>query len=221
MNQQPQSNRRGHFWSIILALIIGLIGTAWGLYNQKNAQPQEPPLPQAGEGLTVYFLPAGEGQCVLVTCDGKTLLLDGGDGSFGQDAADFLRSRKVQRIDLLVSSRPDEAYSGGLAAIVQNFPVKTVLASEEPTGALAEALGAAGKTAAVPEDGETFSLGSAEVTVRVTELNVILPEFSYGETHCILGGVLDRADAIAPRTPDDVTVWVSDGERLVCLTAAD
>ena len=219
MNQQ-QSNRRGHFYSILLALIIGLIGTFWSLHHPRAAQPEQPQLPQVGEGLTVYFLPAGEGQCVLVTCEGDTLLLDGGSDAFGQTAADFLRSQKVRRLDLLVSSRADAAYSGGLAALVTNCPVKTVWASEAPSGAFADARKAAGKTAVTPADGETFALGGAVMTARVTDLGVLLLEFDYGETHGMIGGALDRADSLYPVLQDDVTVWVSDGAQLVCLTEA-
>ena len=216
MNQQ-QSNKRGHFYSIILALIIGLIGTFWSLHHPRP-QPEQPQLPQAGEGLTVYMLPAGEGQCILMTCGGDTLLLDGGSESFGQTAADFLRSQKVRRLDLVVSSRPDADYAGGLAALVTNYPAKTVWASSEPDGAFASALSAAGRTAAVPADGETFALGDAVITARVTELNALLLEFTYGETHGVVGGVLDRADSLSPVLKDDVTVYVSDGEQIHCLT---
>ena len=218
MNQQ-QSNKRGHFYSIILALIIGLIGTAWSLHHPRP-QPDQPQLPQAGEGLTIYMLPADDGQCILMTCDGDTLLLDGGAESFGQTAADFLRSQKVRRLDLVVSSRADADFSGGLAALVTNYPAKTVWASAEPDGAFASALKTAGRTAAIPADGETFSLGDAVITARVTDLNVLLLEFTYGETSGIVGGMLDRADSLQPVLPDDVTVYVSDGEQIHCLTEA-
>ena len=218
MNQQ-QSNKRGHFYSIILALIIGLIGTFWSLHHPRP-QPEQPQLPQAGEGLTVYMLPAGEGQCILMTCGGDTLLLDGGPESFGQTAADFLRSQKVRQIDLLVSSREDAEYSGGLAALVTNYPAKTVWTTAEPDGAFASALKTAGRSAVTPADGETFSLGDAVITARVTELGVLLLEFDFGETHGVVGGVLDRADSLQPVVSDDVTVYVSDGEQIHCLTEA-
>ena len=216
MNQQ-QSNKRGHFYSIILALIIGLIGTFWSLHHPRP-QPEQPQLPQAGEGLTVYMLPAGEGQCILMTCGGDTLLLDGGPESFGQTAVDFLRSQKVKRIDLLVSSREDAEYSGGLAALVTNYPAKTVWTTAEPDGAFASALKTAGRSAVTPADGETCSLGDAVITARVTELGVLLLEFDFGETHGVVGGVLDRADSLQPVVSDDVTVYVSDGEQIHCLT---
>ena len=58
--------------------------------------------------------------------------------------------QKVKRIDLLVSSRTDADYSGGLAVLVTNFPAKTVWASAEPEGAFASALSTAGSTAATP-----------------------------------------------------------------------
>ncbi len=224
---QPESNRRGHFWSIILALIIGLIGTFWSLHHPRTAQPEQPALPQAGEGLTVYLLPAGEGQCVLATCDGDALLLDGGSAEFSQTACDYLRAQKVKRLDLLISSRTDDAYSGGLAAIVQNFPVKTVwnfgvVSSQMTAGeeAFEAALTAAGKEFTLPKEGETFALGSAEVEVVMTNQSVPMLELTYGDTSCIIGGVLDRADSLAPKSDKDVTVYVSDGTQMVCLNDA-
>ena len=216
MNQQ-QSNKRGHFYSIILALIIGLIGTFWSLHHPRP-QPDQPQLPQAGEGLTIYMLPAGDGQCILMTCGGDTLLLDGGSEAFGQTAADFLRSQKVKRIDLLVSSRTDADYSGGLAVLVTNFPAKTVWASAEPEGAFASALSTAGRTAATPSDGETFNLGDAIITAYVTDPNALSLEFSYGETSGVVGFAPDQDDALQPVLSDDVTVYVSDGEQIHCLT---
>ena len=220
---QPESNRRGHFWSIILALIIGLIGTFWSLHHPRTAQPEQPALPQAGTGLTVYLLPAGEGQCVLATCDGDALLLDGGSADFGQTAADYLRAQKVKRLDLLVSTRVDDAYSGGLAAIVQNFPVKTVwnatvYSSQMTAGedAFYAALTAAGKEFSIPKDGETLALGSAEVKAVMTKQNVLMLELTYGDTSCTIGG----ADSLASKSEKDVTVYVSDGEQLVCLNDA-
>ena len=216
MNQQ-QSNKRGHFYSIILALIIGLIGTFWSLHHPRP-QPDQPQLPQAGEGLSIYMLPAGDGQCILMTCGGDTLLLDGGSEAFGQTAADFLRSQKVKRIDLLVSSRTDADYSGGLAVLVTNFPAKTVWASAEPEGAFASALSTAGRTAATPSDGATFNLGDAIITARVTDPNALSLEFSYGETSGVVGFAPDQEDALQPVLSDDVTVYVSDGEQIHCLT---
>lgn len=224
MNQQPQSNRRGHFWSIILALIIGLIGTFWSLHHPRTEQPEQPSLPQAGEGLTVYLLPAGEGQCVLATCGGDAMLLDGGSADFGQTASDYLRAQKVKRLDLLISSRVDDAYSGGLATIVQNFPVKTVWnfgvhSSQMTTGeeAFEAALTTAGKEFTLPKDGETFALGSAEVRAVMTKQSPLQLELTYGDTACTVGG----ADSLAVKSEKDVTVYVSDGSQLVCLNDSD
>ena len=208
MNQQPQSNRRGHFWSIILALIIGLIGTAWSLHHPKQPlAPEDPALPQIGEGLTIYLLPEN---CILATCGGDTLVIDGGSAAFGQTAADFLRGRKVQRIDLLVSSRPYEGSVGGLPTIVQNFPVKTVWASEAPSGAFADALETAGKTAVVPTEKDVFRLGDAAITV-VPESDVLFVEYQYGETE-------GRFAQLQRVTGNDVTVYVSDGTDTFGLT---
>jgi hypothetical protein len=219
MNQQ-QSNKRGHFYSIILALIIGLIGTFWSLHHPRP-QPDQPQLPQAGEGLSIYMLPAGEGQCILMTCGGDTLLLDGGSESFGQTAADFLRSQKVRQIDLLVSSSADENYIGGLPTIIKNFPVRNVWSDGEMNDAFHDALQTAGIVGIVPTDGVTFELGDAVITPRFVYGPYFCLEFRYGETSGVVGFAPDQDDALEPVLSDDVTVYVSDGEQLVCLTEAE
>ena len=216
MNQQ-QSNKRGHFYSIILALIIGLIGTFWSLHHPRP-QPDQPQLPQAGEGLSIYLLPAGEGQCILMTCGGDTLLLDGGSESFGQTAADFLRSRNVRRIDLLVSSSAGENYIGGLPTILINFPVRNVWNSGEMNDAFQDALRTAGLVPFAVSDGVSFSLGDAVITPRFVYGPLFCLEFTYGETSGAVGFAPDQEDALKPVLQDDVTVYVSDGERIYCLT---
>ena len=216
MNQQ-QSNKRGHFYSIILALIIGLIGTFWSLHHPRP-QPGQPQLPQAGEGLSIYLLPAGEGQCILMTCGGDTLLLDGGSESFGQTAADFLRSQKVRRIDLLVSSSAGENYIGGLPTIIKNFPVRNVWNSGETSDAFQDALRTAGLVPFAVSDGVTFSLGDAVITPRFVYGPLFCLEFTYGDTSGAVGFAPDQGDALQPVVSDDVTVYVSDGEQIYCLT---
>ena len=216
MNQQ-QSNKRGHFYSIILALIIGLIGTFWSLHHPRP-QPDQPQLPQAGEGLSIYMLPAGEGQCILMTCGGDTLLLDGGSESFGQTASDFLRSQKVRRIDLLVSSSAGENYIGGLPTIVKNFPVRNVWNSGETSDAFQDALRAAGLVPFGASDSVSFELGDAVITPRFVYGPFFCLEFSYGDTSGVVGFAPDQDDALQPVLSDDVTVYVSDGEQIHCLT---
>ena len=216
MNQQ-QSNKRGHFYSIILALIIGLIGTFWSLHHPRP-QPDQPQLPQAGEGLSIYMLPAGEGQCILMTCGGDTLLLDGGSESFGQTASDFLRSQKVRRIDLLVSSSAGEQYIGGLPTIVKNFPVRNVWNSGETSDAFQDALRTAGLVPFGASDSVSFELGDAVITPRFVYGPYFCLEFTYGDTSGVVGFAPDQDDALQPVLSDDVTVYVSDGEQIHCLT---
>ena len=216
MNQQ-QSNKRGHFYSIILALIIGLIGTFWSLHHPRP-QPDQPQLPQAGEGLSIYMLPAGDGQCILMTCGGDTLLLDGGSETFGQTAADFLRSQKVKRIDLLVSSSAGEKYIGGLPTIVKNFPVRNVWNSGEMNDAFQDALQTAGLVPFAASASVSFELGDAVITPRFVYGPYFCLEFTYGETSGVVGFAPDQEDALQPVVSDDVTVYVSDGEQIHCLT---
>ena len=164
------------------------------------------------------MLPAGDGQCILMTCGGDTLLLDGGSETFGQTAADFLRSQKVKRIDLLVSSSAGEKYIGGLPTIVKNFPVRNVWNSGEMNDAFQDALQTAGLVPFAASASVSFELGDAVITPRFVYGPYFCLEFTYGETSGVVGFAPDQEDALQPVVSDDVTVYVSDGEQIHCLT---
>ncbi len=79
--------------------------------------------------LTVTFLDVGYGDCTLCELpDGKTLLIDGGDGSYPNNLAILrkLNSRGIDKIDYLVCSSVLGEYCGGIAEIVKYKEVGTV-----------------------------------------------------------------------------------------------
>ena len=125
---QNQSNHRGHIAAIIMALIIGILGTLWNLNNQKLRDSETvTPSPAIGSGLTVHFIDVGQGDSILLTCGKQTMLVDAGSETAGGTVVDYLRAQGVTKIDYLVSTHPHRDHCGGLAEVVQNYPVKAAL----------------------------------------------------------------------------------------------
>ena len=88
----------------------------------------------AGGELAVYFLDVGQGdaQCIH-TPAGQDILIDGGPPEAGPVLVEQLRAQGVTSLDLVVISHPHADHMGGLAAMLQAFPVSTVWDSGQPT----------------------------------------------------------------------------------------
>lgn len=211
MNEnQNQSNRRGHLAAIVMALIIGLLGTMWNLNNQKLRDSDTViPSPAVGTGLTVHFIDVGQGDSILLTCGMQAMLVDGGDEKSGGTVVDYLRSQGVTSLDYMVSTHPHRDHCGGLAEVVRNVPTKTfyspVTESEnEYFTNFADAVSALHKSITVPAADDTFSLGDATVTVlgprgdyasadNVNNMSIVL-RVDYGATAFLLTGDMEHAE---------------------------
>lgn len=85
-------------------------------------------------GLNLYFIDVGQGDCTLIKLDtNKTILVDGGEGS--SDKSDkgknvlypYLLDRKIDTIDYMIFSHFDSDHAGGLMYILENMKVKNVI----------------------------------------------------------------------------------------------
>lgn len=75
----------------------------------------------------VHFLSVGQGDCTLLEFpDGKTMLIDGGDGAEEHTAyiLRYLNSLGIKTLDYLVATHPDGDHTGGLDEIIKIKKVK-------------------------------------------------------------------------------------------------
>lgn len=82
-----------------------------------------PNIPARAEGeMRLHFLDVGQGDCALVEFpDGKTMLVDGGDGSKAalKNILRHLRALDIDKIDYLTVTHADGDHSGGLKEILK------------------------------------------------------------------------------------------------------
>lgn len=202
---QSGSNFKNHLIAIAIAIVscIAVLG-AMNLFGvtAKQQQQQNESL-QIGDGLTVHFIDVGQGDSVLLTCDDKTMLVDGGGESAGSDVVQYLHRQGVKALDIVVATHPHRDHVGGLAAVVQNFPVRAlytpVTESDNPHfQSLAAACKAAKVSMTVPKADSSFKLGGATVTVlgprgnyagleNVNNMSLVL-RVDYGDRSFLLTG---------------------------------
>lgn len=86
----------------------------------------------AFSGLEVHFIDVDQAGCVLILAPEKTVLIDAGDIGYGKKIENYLRTKGVFAIDLLILTHPHADHIGSASDILQKFPVGEVLMPEIP-----------------------------------------------------------------------------------------
>ncbi len=83
----------------------------------------------SGGSCSVTMLDVGQGQCIVITADGVTAVVDCG-GSYGMLAAEqceqLLANAGIARIDALILTHYDEDHAGSAAELMRRFSVASV-----------------------------------------------------------------------------------------------
>lgn len=124
----------------------------------------------SSEGLTIKTLRAGEGESVLVCCDGYTMLIGGGSG-MGFELVGQLLLCGVKHLNAVVAPCAEQTQIGALPLAITLMPPQYLLMQNTQAKGKAyhRLVSTAQKNAAIqvltPQQGLTFSLGRATVTV--------------------------------------------------------
>lgn len=128
--EKRKTEREWKKWKLVLLTValVALIGlcifsafippATWKYHVAKPSVSKR----KTGE-LRIHFLDVGQGDCTLIELpDGKTMLIDGGEGSSETEKRilRYLNALDIDRLDYLVATHTDVDHCGGLAEIVKN-----------------------------------------------------------------------------------------------------
>lgn len=98
----------------------------FAVFMARNLDDQFKPQPE----LKAHFLDVGQGDSsLIVTPNGKTILIDGGKSTAGEKVVAYLKQAGISSIDLLVATHPDADHIGGLIDVLDQVEVEKVLDS--------------------------------------------------------------------------------------------
>lgn len=84
----------------------------------------------AVKNMEVHFIDVGQGDStLLITPNRKTILVDGGKESAGDEVLAYLAKRGINSIDVVVATHPDADHIGGLVPVLKNIKVSKVIDS--------------------------------------------------------------------------------------------
>jgi competence protein ComEC len=118
----------------LLALFVFWLISCRAKVEQVNDQPL-PDEPAPGGNLRIYALDVGQGDGLLVISpQGKTVLIDAGPTEAGDEVVAALRSHGVKQIDLMIATHPHADHIGGMKKVFDTFRVKRLLDSGQTYG---------------------------------------------------------------------------------------
>lgn len=81
----------------------------------------------ADSKLEVHFVDVDQGDCILITCDGRSMLIDAGDNSKGTTVQLYLKKHDVESLDYVIGTHPDADHIGGMDVILYKYDCGTVI----------------------------------------------------------------------------------------------
>lgn len=173
--------------------------------NEETEENQVLPQANVTGNFEVHYLDVGQADATLVGCDGKYMLIDGGNSEDSSLIYAYLKEHQVEHLDYMICTHAHEDHVGGLAGALNYATVGTVYSPVKSfdTDAFNDFLkyvNKQGKEITIPETGETFQLG--EATCQILGLNSyaddpnntsIVLKITYGETAFLFSGDAEQS----------------------------
>ena len=167
-----------------------------------STNPTTPPDSSVPEGSTfaVHFIDVGQADAILVLCDGKTMLIDGGNKADSNLMYTYLKKHNITHLDYVIGTHAHEDHIGGIPGALQVATVDKVYCASTSYSTQAfknfvNAVNNRGAKIEVPTIGLTFKLGSAVCTILAVntdgkDLNntSIVMRVVYGENSFLFTG---------------------------------
>lgn len=192
---------------IIYAAVLAVVAAAvlfGGIKTGLIPNPFAKETPVGGV-CRVHYIDVGQGDCELIECDGKYMLIDAGENGHETEVINYLNSHKITKLDYVVASHHHSDHIGGLAEVFEEFEVDNVIMpritkDQTPTNstykAFTKALKASGAKVIEAKPGTIYDLGGGKVeilgpvTVDVEDLNStsVVMRFDYGSNSFLFTG---------------------------------
>lgn len=112
----------GKLWILLFLFLIAL-GISRGVWPGRAVSP---------DYLFVHFINVGYGDSIFIEFpDGGNMLIDGGNREAGARVADYLKEKKIKKLDLAAVTHPDSDHIEGLFSVARKYKIDRIIANED------------------------------------------------------------------------------------------
>ena len=199
---------KGKIIHIILIVLLVVLAAAGGFIMTLMENPDE--LPSGNDDpfvsyCKVHYIDVGQGDCELVECDGKYMLIDAGENGHENDVINYLTKLGVEKLDYVVASHQHSDHIGGLEEVLAEFKADNIIMprltkEQTPTNstykAFLKAVQASGAKVVEAKVGAKYTLGTSSfeilgpVTNDAEDINNMsaVMRLDYGENSFLFTG---------------------------------
>ena len=217
---QQQNNTRNKIIYLIVIIILIIVALISGRYSTQVQESdlqiiQDQNITVSDAEFQVHVIDVGQGDSILVSADGQTMLIDAAESSAGDKILSYLNAQNITELDYAAATHMHADHIGGFPKVFASVKPKIMIEpvfqdSLIPTTKTYEkyldAVEATGAEYKALKTGETFTLGNAQVTVlapvseHASSLNntSLVLRVQYDDIVCIFTGDME--------TPEEKTV---------------
>lgn len=89
-------------------------------------------LPENARDFSVNVIDVGQGDSILVIAGDKSILIDAAEREAADDIIEFIRSKGIKRLDIVIATHPHSDHIGGMGDVIDKFGADKVIVPRLP-----------------------------------------------------------------------------------------
>lgn len=126
-------------------------------------------------GLNIHMIDIGQGDGILLECDGSYMLIDAGDNDKGGVVVDYLKKNNISKLDYALITHPHSDHYGGFKTVFESVEPENVVMTEAMNTTrtwekLVDYIDSEKYNVIFPKTNDIINLGSSKLTMYVPKV---------------------------------------------------
>lgn len=117
------------FIAVISVLCTHFFGDFKSIYSELGLRSTEQGNP---ENMYVSFIDVGQGNCTLLRCGDKAVLVDSGEVGAAQTVIGYIKNLNIDTLDCVLVTHPHSDHMGAMTKLLYEFKIKDFIMPEIP-----------------------------------------------------------------------------------------